>query len=62
MTRRLLCTDCHKVKHERYFKPAHPDFPTRHGRNYCCRACSKGKPKYRLADSAGQFRKLEIRE
>lgn len=59
MTQRKLCAGCNSVKHISRFAKAHPDFPTRDGRAYCCRACNVGKPRYKVVPSNGQFRKLE---
>lgn len=54
-----LCTDCNQTLPPEAFNKAHPDFPTRDGRQYCCRSCNEGKPKYRLVPGAGPFRKIE---
>lgn len=54
-----LCAGCGEVRSLESFRLAHPDFPTRDGRVYCCDRCAPPRPVYRVEASAGPFRKIE---
>lgn len=56
---RRLCVGCDRVRHERFFRAASAEFPTRSGRVYKCRECAPPNPVYRVEASAGPFRKIE---
>jgi hypothetical protein len=47
MTKRL-CVLCNQYLSADRFEPAHPDFPTRDGYNFNCRACVATQAPYRL--------------